>query len=110
MKIHRNYHKSEQKPNKYWEKMDRASGIHKIILGCLTFVSKTQKGCSEEKLFEEEMVECFPNLAKINLTDERCLLNPKASPPKSTLKHISFFKLMTKKKIWNRTKEKWCIT
>lgn len=90
--------------------MDRASGIHKIILGCLTFVSKTQKGCSEEKLFEEEMVECFPNLAKINLTDERCLLNPKASPPKSTLKHISFFKLMTKKKIWNRTKEKWCIT
>ena len=36
---------------------------------------------------------------KNNPTGERCVLNPKASPTKSTLKHISFFffKLMTKK-------------
>ena len=44
--------------------MNRATGIHKIILRCLTFVSKTQKGYSAEKLFEEGMIGCFPNLAK----------------------------------------------
>ena len=79
---------------------------------------QTQKGCGAEKLFEEGMVGCFPNLAKNHPTGERCVLNPKATPTKSTLKHISFFKLMTKKSgtepnkngaLYRRNKFEWIV-